>query len=138
MYSTLKLVLRRYSSCRPLTTIKKIYQMIAFIIYWKVYEHLAFTYLYIMHYYTYVFWVSLWRSGKESISAGVPGLIPGSRRSLGKGNGKPLLYSCLERGDWQATVYGMVKESDVTQETTTIYAFYIKIYCHSLYILKVL
>ena len=73
-----------------------------------------------------------------STSAGVPGLIPGSRRSLGKGNGNPLLYSCLERGDWQATVHGMVKESDVTQETTTIYAFYVKIYCHSLYILKVL
>ena len=29
-------------------------------------------------------------------SAGDPGLIPGSGRSPGKGNGKPLQYSCLE------------------------------------------
>ena len=29
-------------------------------------------------------------------SAGVPGLIPGWGRSPGEGNGKPLLYSCLE------------------------------------------
>ena len=27
---------------------------------------------------------------------GVLGLIPGSRRSLGEGNGNPLQYSCLE------------------------------------------
>ena len=36
------------------------------------------------------------------------GLIPGSGRSPGGGNGKPLQYSCLEtpldRGAWQATV----------------------------------
>ena len=34
------------------------------------------------------------------------GLIPGSGRSLGEGNGKPLHYSCLDnsmdRGAWQA------------------------------------
>ena len=34
------------------------------------------------------------------------GLIPGSGRSLGEGNGKPLNYSCVEnsmdRGVWQA------------------------------------
>ena len=34
--------------------------------------------------------------GKELIcSAGDPGLIPGSGRSLGEGNGNPLQYSCL-------------------------------------------
>ena len=37
-------------------------------------------------------------------------LIPGSGRSPGVGNGNPLQYSCLEnpmdRGVWQATVYG--------------------------------
>ena len=37
------------------------------------------------------------------------GLIPGSGRSPGEGNGYPLQYSCLEnpmdRGAWQATVH---------------------------------
>jgi len=41
------------------------------------------------------------------------GLIPGSGRSPGEGNGNPLLYSCLENpmdgGAWQATVYGITK-----------------------------
>ena len=35
--------------------------------------------------------------GKASAyNAGDPGLIPGSRRSPGEGNGNPLQYSCLE------------------------------------------
>ena len=35
--------------------------------------------------------------GKVSVcNAGELGLIPGSGRSLGEGNGKPLQYSCLE------------------------------------------
>jgi len=35
--------------------------------------------------------------GKESAcNVGDPGLIPGSGRSLGEGNGYPLQYSCLE------------------------------------------
>ena len=37
------------------------------------------------------------------------GLIPGSGRSPGEGNGNPLQYSCLEnstdRGAWWATVH---------------------------------
>ena len=42
------------------------------------------------------------------------GLIPGSGRSHGEGNGNPLQYSCLEnsmnRGAWQATtVYEVAK-----------------------------
>ena len=41
------------------------------------------------------------------------GLIPGSGRTLGAGNGNPLQYSCLEnhmdRGAWQATVHGAKK-----------------------------
>ena len=41
------------------------------------------------------------------------GLIPGMGRSLGGGHGNPLQYSCLEnpmdRGAWQATVYGVAK-----------------------------
>ena len=38
---------------------------------------------------------------------------PGSGRSAGEGNGKPLQYSCLEnfmdRGAWQATAHGVTK-----------------------------
>ena len=45
--------------------------------------------------------------------AGDRGLIPGSGRSPGGGNGNLLQYSCLEnpmdRGAWQATVYGVAK-----------------------------
>ena len=41
------------------------------------------------------------------------GLIPGSGRSLGEGNGNPLQHSCLEnsmdRGAWRVTVHGVVK-----------------------------
>ena len=41
------------------------------------------------------------------------GLIPGSGRYPGGGQGDPLQYSCLEnpmdRGDWRATVYGAAK-----------------------------
>ena len=49
--------------------------------------------------------------GKESTcNAEDPGLIPGSEKSPGEGNGYPLQYSCLEnsmdRGAWQATVHG--------------------------------
>ena len=41
------------------------------------------------------------------------GLIPGSGRSPGEGNGNPLQYSCLENfmdgGGWWATVHGVAK-----------------------------
>ena len=52
--------------------------------------------------------------GKESAcSAGDLGLIPGSGRSPGEGNGNPLQYSCLEnpmdRGAWQAIVHGVTR-----------------------------
>ena len=44
-------------------------------------------------------------------SAGDTGLIPGSGRSTGEGNGNSLQYSCLgnpmDRGAWQATVHGV-------------------------------
>ena len=42
-----------------------------------------------------------------------PGLIPGSGRSPGEGNGDPLEYSCLENfmdtAAWWATVHGIPK-----------------------------
>ena len=60
-----------------------------------------------------------WLSGKESAcQAGDAGLIPGSEKSPGEGNGNPLQYSCLEtpmdRGAWQARGH---KESDMTEVT---------------------
>ena len=42
-----------------------------------------------------------------------PGLIPGSGRTPGEGNGNPLQYSCLEnsvdRKPWWGTVRGVTK-----------------------------
>ena len=46
-------------------------------------------------------------------NAGDTGLIPGSGRSLGGGNGNALQYSCLknpiDRGAWWATVHGVTQ-----------------------------
>ena len=57
--------------------------------------------------------------GKDSVVKNPPtntgnvGLISGSGRSPGEGNGKPLQYSCWEnftvRGAWQAAVHGVAK-----------------------------
>ena len=55
--------------------------------------------------------------GKESAfkagDTGDAGLIPGSGRSPGEGNGNLLQYSCLknpkDRGVWQARVHGITK-----------------------------
>ena len=52
--------------------------------------------------------------GKVSVcNAGDPGLISGSGRSPGEGNGNPLQYSCLENpmdgGACSATVHGVTK-----------------------------
>uniref|UniRef100_A0A4W2F996 Acidic leucine-rich nuclear phosphoprotein 32 family member n=1 Tax=Bos indicus x Bos taurus TaxID=30522 RepID=A0A4W2F996_BOBOX len=50
---------------------------------------------------------------ESACNAGDPGLISGSGRSPGEGNGNPLQYSCLEypmdRGAWQATVHGIAR-----------------------------
>ena len=52
--------------------------------------------------------------GKESAcNARDMGLIPGSGRSPGEGNGYPVKYSCLEnpmdRGSWRAAAHGVAK-----------------------------
>ena len=56
----------------------------------------------------------LFLNGKESAcNLGDASSVPGLGRSSGGGNGKPLQYSCLgnpmDRGAWQATVYGVTK-----------------------------
>ena len=59
--------------------------------------------------------LSWWLSGKKNLpaNAGDVDSIPGSRRSLGEVNGKPLQYACLENpmdsGPWQATAQGVAK-----------------------------
>ena len=58
--------------------------------------------------YTYS-WFPGGLDGKESVcNAGNPGLIPGSGRPVGEGNGNPLQYYCLEksmdRAAWWAAV----------------------------------
>ena len=49
----------------------------------------------------------------EAGDAGGTGSMPGSGRSAGRGNGKPLQCSCLEnpmdRGTWQATVHSVAQ-----------------------------
>ena len=62
------------------------------------------------------------------------GLIPGSGRSPGVGNGNPLQYSCLDhhmdRGDWQTIVQGLKRVrpdwSDLAP-TQSIWDFLIKV-----------
>ena len=57
------------------------------------------------------------------IRDGGGGLIPGSGRSSGGGNGKPLQYSCLEdpmdRADWWAMVYRVAKSQTQLKQLST-------------------
>ena len=60
-----------------------------------------------------------WLNHKESsCNTGDSGLIPGSGKSPGGGNGSLLQYSCLgnamDRGAWHAVVHGVAKESNMT------------------------
>ena len=64
-------------------------------------------------------------SGKEtSCNVGDAGLIPGSGRSLGEGNGNSLQYSCLEnpmdRGAWWATVHGVTQSRAGLKRISTV------------------
>ena len=52
-------------------------------------------------------------------TAGNAGLISGTGRSPGGGNGNTLQYSCLanlmDRGAWRAVVHAIAKESDMSE-----------------------
>ena len=64
---------------------------------------------------------SAWKSGD-------PGLIPGSGRFPGEGNGNPLQYSCLENsmdgGAWWATVHGVTKSQTRLSDFVFAFALY--------------
>ena len=61
-------------------------------------------------------------SKETACNAGDLGLIPGLGRSSGEENGSPLQYSCLknpiDRGTWWATVHGVAKSWDTTDQLT--------------------
>ena len=64
-------------------------------------------------------------------NAGDLGLIPGSGRSPGEGNGNPLQYYCLEnpkdRGAWQATVHGVTKSWTRLSNFTSLVHFHLSL-----------
>ena len=58
---------------------------------------------------------------KQEMQETYMGSIPRLGRYPGGGNGNPLQYSCLgnpmDRGAWRATVHGVAKELNMTEET---------------------
>ena len=60
----------------------------------------------------------------SACNAGDLGSIPGSGRSPGEGNGKPLQYSCLENpidgGAWWATVHRVTKSQTQLSNFTSL------------------
>ena len=62
-------------------------------------------------------------------NAGGSSSIPGSGRSTGVGSGNPLQYSCLanpmDRGAWLATVHGISKELDPTEQLNNSKALFL-------------
>ena len=64
-------------------------------------------------------------SKESACNAGHPGLMPGSGRSPGEGNGNPFQYSSLgnpmDGGAWQAIVHGVAKNR--TRLSTFIFTF---------------
>ena len=69
-------------------------------------------------------------------NAGDMGLIPGSGRFPGAGNGNPLQYSCLgnsmDRGTWWATVHEDYKVLDTTDQLSTHTCTHIHMYTHTM------
>ena len=68
-------------------------------------------------------------SKESACSAGDQGLIPGSGRSPGEGNGKPLQYSCLEspmdKGAWWAILHGVAKSQTRLRDFTSLYELFV-------------
>ena len=65
----------------------------------------------------------------SACNVGDLGLIPGSGRSPGEGNGNPLQYSCFENpmdvGAWWATVHGVAKsQTRLSDFTFTFFSVY--------------
>ena len=76
----------------------------------------------------YIFWASVVTLVVKNLPVNARdirdiGLIPGSGRSSGGGNGNPLQYSCLEnpmdRGAWQAKVYRASKSRTRMKQLST-------------------
>ena len=69
-------------------------------------------------------------SKESTCNAGDPGLIPGSGRSPGGGNGNPFWYSLLEnsmdRGSWWTIVHGLT-ESNTTERLTLSFSCHLQI-----------
>ena len=85
-----------------------------------IYTHVSI-HIYISIYRQYIAYIYIGFPGDSVVknstaNAGDVGSIPGSGRSPGEGNGNPLQSSCLERGDWWATVHQVAKELDVTKQ----------------------
>ena len=73
--------------------------------------------------------------GKESAcDGGDRGLIPGSGRSPGEGNGNPLQNSCLEnpmnREAWQATVHGVTNSQTQLSDKHFYYNYIVETINH--------
>ena len=66
-----------------------------------------------------------WDGQDSACSAGDPGLIPGSGRSPGEGNGYPRQYSCLENLQGQRSLEGYSpwghKELDTTEQLLSLF-----------------
>ena len=69
----------------------------------------------------------------SACNVGDLGLIPGSGRSPGEGNGNPLQYSCLENpmdgGAWLATVHGVAKSQTRLSDFTFTFTFHLRSLC---------
>ena len=63
----------------------------------------------------------------SACNTGDPGLIPGSGRSPGEGNGNPLQYSSMENpvdgGAWYCTVHGVTKSGTRLSDFTSLLHF---------------
>ena len=60
----------------------------------------------------------------KNLLAGETGLVLGSGRSPGEGNGNPFQYfylgNFMDRGAWKATVQGVAKELDMTEWLSSV------------------